>query len=339
MYDWSEAKGYEAFTAYVNEGIERLNAERTAFEKPLLPFTLNQVYAISKRIGELYTSFEIPKKSGSMRQIDAPTFQLKLIQRAIKAMLETEFEASSAAHGFIRDRNIQSNAAVHVGQDWVLNLDVEGFFPSIHKGRIKVILKREPIAYSPDLAAFIATICTKDGVLPQGSPASPLLTNLACVRLDRKLKLVAEQFGAQYTRYADDITFSGPGKAMLTRLLTVAERVLKSEGLKVHPTKTRLLPSSQRQEVTGLTTNEVVNAPRAYRRRVRAALHQWETAGHIFTANKYGYSTPEKFVNSLGGQIEFILYSAGKAQSSAGLQNDKVALQLKEKFNQLVDRL
>ena len=89
MYDWSEAKGYEAFTAYVNEGIERLNAQRTAFEKPLLPFTLNQVYAISKRLDQQYVSFEIPKKSGAMRQIDAPTFQLKLIQRAIKAMLET----------------------------------------------------------------------------------------------------------------------------------------------------------------------------------------------------------------------------------------------------------
>lgn len=310
MYDWSEAKGYEAFTAYVNEGIERLNAQRTAFEKQLLPFTLNQVYAISKRIGELYTSFEIPKKSGSMRQIDAPTFQLKLIQRAIKAMLETEFEASSAAHGFVRDRNIQSNAAVHVGQDWVLNLDVEGFFPSIHKGRIKVILKRESIGYSPDLAAFIATMCTKDGVLPQGSPASPLLTNLTCERLDRKLKLVAEQFGAQYTRYADDITFSGPGKAMLTRLLTVAERVLRSEGLRVHPTKTRLLPSSQRQEVTGLTVNDALNTPRAYRRRVRASLHNWEQHGAVGTAEKFGFRSSEHFINSLWGQIEFLKYTS-----------------------------
>lgn len=339
MYDWSEAKGHEAFTAYVNEGIERLNAQRTAFEKPLLPFTLNQVYAISKRIEQQYVSFEIPKKSGAMRQIDAPTFQLKLIQRAIKAMLETEFEASPAAHGFIRGRNIQSNAAVHVGQDWVLNMDVEGFFPSIHKGRLKAILKREPIGYSPDLALFIARLCTKEGVLPQGSPASPLLTNLACIRLDRKLQLVAKQFGARYTRYADDITFSGPGKSMLTRLFAVAERVLKSEGLKVHPSKTRLLPSSQRQEVTGLTINERVNAPRAYRRRVRAALHQWDTAGHVATAEKYGFSSPDKFVNSVGGQIEFILYSATTVVGSSDQQSTKLALQLKEKFNQLLDRL
>jgi RNA-directed DNA polymerase len=306
MENWSNAKNFEAFTAYVNQGIQLLNEERSSHDSVLLPFSLSQVFAISQRVDELYTSFEIPKKSGAMRQIDAPTFQLKLMQRAIKAMLETAFEESPAAHGFVRGRNIQSNAAEHVGQDWVLNLDVEGFFPSIHKGRLKVLLRRDPVSYSSQLARFIATICTKDGVLPQGSPASPLLTNLACVRLDKKLSIVAVQFGAKYTRYADDITLSGSSKAMLNRLLVVVTKVLKSEGLKVHPTKTRLLPSSQRQEVTGLSVHEFVNVPRAYRRRIRAALHQWEKMGISETSYRQGFKSTDAFVNSLKGQIGFV---------------------------------
>lgn len=339
MHNWSKAKDYEAFTAYVNEGVERLNTERTSFENPLHLFKLNQVYAISKNANNLYVSFEIPKKSGGMRQIDAPSFQLKIMQRAIKAMLENEFEATSVSHGFVRGRSIQSNAAVHVRQNWVLNLDVQGFFPSIHKGRLKAILKRPPVSYSPTLANFIAMVCTKDGALPQGSPASPLLTNLACLRLDRKLQIISRQFKANYTRYADDITFSGPGREMLERLYAVTLKVLRAEGLTVHPTKTRFLPSSQRQEVTGLTVNDCVNAPRSYRRRVRAALHQWERNGHLHAMKRYGYNSPEQFISSIGGQIEFILYSADVSEHDFGLRKNQIAIGMKEKFNQLLYRL
>jgi RNA-directed DNA polymerase len=314
MKNWSDAKNFDAFTAYVNQGIQLLNEERSTRDSVLLPFSSMQVFAISKQVDKLYTSFEIPKKSGAMRQIDAPVFHLKLMQRAIKAMLETALEESPAAHGFVRGRSIHTNAAEHVGQDWVLNLDVVGFFPAIHKGRLQVLLKRDPVEYSPELARFISTICTKDGVLPQGSPASPLLTNLVCLRLDKMLGIVAAQFGAKYTRYADDITFSGTSKAMLCRLLAVVKKVLNSEGFKVHPTKTRILPASQRQEVTGLSVHEFVNVPRVYRRRVRAALHQWEKVGIEETFKKHGYSSARTFVNSLRGQLGFLEHTSKSAE-------------------------
>jgi retron-type reverse transcriptase len=217
----------------------------------------------------------------------------------------------------------------------VLNLDVEGFFPSIHKGRLKVLLRSDPVSYSSQLARFIATICTKDGVLPQGSPASPLLTNLACVRLDKKLSIVAVQFGAKYTRYADDITFSGSSKAMLNRLIVVVTKVLKSEGLKVHPTKTRLLPSSQRQEVTGLSVHDFVNVPRTYRRRIRSALHHWEAFGHVVASEKLGYASPENYVQSIGGQIEFVIHS----MTFDGRSSSNEVAGLKEKYNRLMNEL
>jgi hypothetical protein len=122
---------------------------------------------------------------------------------------------------------------------------------------------------------------------------------------------------------------------MLTRLLATVEKVLKSEGLKIHPSKTRLLPSSQRQEVTGLSVHEFVNVPRTYRRKVRAALHQWEELGHVQAAEKLGNSSPENYVHSIGGQIEYIIHSA----TFDGREGSREIVGFKKQFHRLMDQL
>ena len=137
---------------------------------------------------KFYHSFTIPKKSGGTRQIDAPQKSLKLLQSALVPVFEDMLAVSPDAYGFLPGRSIVDNARVHQGQDTVLNVDIQGFFPSISTGRLTTVFRQaQEVEVSAYMARSLARLCTLDGALPQGSPASPVLTNLVSVRLDARL--------------------------------------------------------------------------------------------------------------------------------------------------------
>lgn len=155
-----------------------------------------------------YSTFQISKKNGQLRDISAPQEKMKNFQRRLKALLDVIYEPHSAATAFIAGRSIVDNARRHTRKDIVFNIDLEDFYTSIHFGRVRGMLIAGPYNLQPNTASIIAQACCLNGVLPQGAPTSPTISNMICRRLDRELALLAGQSRAQYSRYADDITFS-----------------------------------------------------------------------------------------------------------------------------------
>ncbi len=242
-----------------------------------------------------YRRFTIPKRDGSERAIWAPLPKLKAAQRWILEHVVERLPVHGKSHGFLVGRSIASNAAEHVASKIILKVDLNDFFPTITFRRAKGIFRRA--GYRDQIATLLALLCTeapreiveRDGKtyyvalgprsLPQGAPTSPALTNTLCLRLDRRLTALAAKFGWRYTRYADDLTFSLPeahkDKPRLGALLGSIGRIANDEGFRVHPNKTRIARSGQRQKVTGLVVNGsgAPRVPRALKRQIRAAIH------------------------------------------------------------------
>ena len=307
-------------------------------------------YANPEICKKRYQTFTIKKKSGADRTINAPVKGLKSILRPLNFVLQCIYEPHETATGFVRDKSIVDNAKKHIGHHYVLNLDLKDFFHSFDRNRVKMGFIYVPFNLGGDkepLAFLLASLCTHpfeiDGevktVLPQGSPTSPTLTNILCKKLDRRLNGLANRFGATFTRYADDITFSSPhniynDKAFNNELKRIIE---EDQDLAINPKKTRLQKAAYRQEATGLIVNEKVNVRRRYVKQIRMWLYYWE---------KYGYEKAEQIfkrdyiadkghvkninahlVNVLDGKLEFLKMVKGS--------KDSTYQGLKERFDKL----
>lgn len=254
-----------------------------------------------------YRRFLLPKKTGGQRTISAPMPRLKRAQYWVLDNLLAQVPCHPAAHGFLTGRSILTNALPHIGQDVVINLDIQNFFPTITFPRIKGVF--QGLGYPEAVATLLALLCSenpcdelevdgehffvggkgRDRVLPQGAPTSPMLTNVLCRRMDRRLQGLADKLGFTYTRYADDLTFSASGDAAgaVGKLLRQVRHVLKDEGFTPHPAKQHVMRSGARQAVTGVVVNDQPSVSRQERRRLRAALHQAHQKG-LETATWHG---------------------------------------------------
>lgn len=253
-----------------------------------------------------YHEFGIPKRSGGMRVIQAPCEELNYIQKAVNSLLREQWTPADEVCGFVQGRSVGMGAVQHVGMHYVFNTDLHDFFPSITAPKVFEMLMRE-LGMKPAVARLICDLCTipvKEGhdVLPQGSPASPILSNIACARMDRRLKGLAECFGLTYTRYADDITFSAPYNAFKEggTFRICLERIIREEGFSLNEAKTRLQKRGGRQEVTGLTVNEKVNVPRKWLKGLRACIHRMEMDGF----------SPEE-MNAARGKVAWLRHARG----------------------------
>ncbi len=242
-----------------------------------------------------YIRFEIPKRSGGQRAIWAPMPKLKKAQRWILKEILDRLLVHGAAHGFLAGRSIATNAAQHTDSRLVVKMDIEDFFPSVSWKRVKGVFRKA--GYNEQIATLLALLCTEsprevvehngrthyvalaERCLPQGAPTSPALTNVLCLKLDRRISGTASKFDWRYSRYADDLTFSfstrNKKKPEITQLLGSVKRILGEEGFKVNTKKTGVIREGAVQEVTGLVVNGK-GAPRVNRqmkRQLRAAIY------------------------------------------------------------------
>ena len=215
-----------------------------------------------------------------------------------------KLEPEPEAHGFVPGRSVVTNASAHVGRAVVINLDLRDFFPSVTFRRVKglfhklgysehvatifALLTTEPPRVAMELDGKVWNVALSERVLPQGACTSPAITNAICRRLDRRLRGLAAKHGFTYTRYADDLTFSGADRRAVGRLLRSARAILADEGFEEHPTKTRVMGRGRRQEVTGVTVNDKVALGRADKRRLRAILHNAAKHG-VESQNRDGH--------------------------------------------------
>jgi len=265
-----------------------------------------------------YHRYDIAKKTGGARCISAPKPALDRAQHWILESILARLPVEPYAHGFVPGRSIVTNASPHTGRKVVANLDLKDFFPSISFRRVKGLFHK--MGYGGQVATLLALLCTEpprlaadvtgktrfyvalsDRVLPQGACTSPALTNLLCRRLDKRLAGLAVKLNFQYTRYADDLTFSGDNPEDAAKVLGIARRIVAAEGLVVHPKKTRLMRRGRRQEVTGLVVNDAPHLPRKELKQLRAILHN--AARHGLASQNRDHH-PD-FVAYLRGRVAF----------------------------------
>lgn len=216
-----------------------------------------------------YSSFDIPKRSGKLRRIDAPAKPLKCVQRWILDNILNKLNPGRFAHGFVPKRSIVTNARKHVRKDCVMCMDLKDFFPSIGLKRIQKYFKS--LGYNDDISKDLAELCTYRFRLSQGSPASPMLSNLIAYRMDLTIANFCKKRRLNYTRYADDITISG--RNILPRYKTLIRMKIAHCGFKVNEEKTRVLSQGSCQKVAGIVVNKKPSVGRKYKRQVRAILH------------------------------------------------------------------
>lgn len=306
-------------------------AKQMLYGEDCKPVQLKSItyYANPKICKKRYKSFVVKKKSGGNRTIHAPAKGLKSILRSLNFILQCLYEPNEVVTGFTLNKSIVDNARKHVGHHYVFNIDLKDFFHSFDRNRVKMGFMYEPFNLSGDkepLAFLLASLCTHPfeieretkTVLPQGSPTSPTLTNILCEKLDRRLLGLGNRFGATYTRYADDITFSSPhniyaDKAFNDELKRIIEN---DQQLQINPQKVRLQKLGFRQEVTGLIVNDKVNVRKRYVKQIRMWLYYWETYGYnkaeeVFKRDYlvdkgHVKSMNAKLVHVLDGKLEFL---------------------------------
>lgn len=247
-----------------------------------------------------YVEWTVAKKRGRRRRvICSPKPKLKAVQQRIRSEILDRIPTHPACHGFVRNRSIVTNAQSHLGRKLVVNLDLRDFFEHVSLGNVIGVFRHA--GYGTEVSRWLGRLCThapqyamkeKFSHLPlhrcrisrhtvQGAPTSPALANLACLRLDRRLTGLATRFQATYTRYADDLTFSGDEffKRGMIRFLDLVNRIIREEGFRIHPGKRRFMRPGERQQVTGVVVNRRVNVARDEYDRLKAIIHNARKTG------------------------------------------------------------
>jgi RNA-directed DNA polymerase len=283
-----------------------------------------------------YVQFPITKKSGGVRIITAPATSLKIIQRKLNQVLQHVYKCKPAVHGFTLGKGIVTNAQLHKRARFILNIDLEDFFPSINFGRVRGMFMAPPYRLNEAASTVLAQICCFNNQLPQGGPTSPIISNMICARMDSQLQTLAKNHHCTYTRYADDMTFSTHRRTFPQALARIAktsageqleiggdlQTIVKSNGFKINQAKVRLQTPNRRQQVTGLTVNRFPNVQRTFIRQIRAMLHAWRKFGldaaeqeHLRRFNKkhrHPGASPPSFKKVVKGKIDFVGLVRGK---------------------------
>lgn len=285
-----------------SEGLQ--TAKSLADLAKLLGFTPKGVSYVLYKLdaAEKYRAFDISKRSGGVRTIHAPQPQLALLQTRLAELLyacvnekkKADRRFWFASHGFHQGRTIVSNADVHRRRFFVFNLDLEDFFGAINFGRVRGFFIRDSMfSLEPRIATIIAQIACHDNALPQGSPCSPVISNLIGNILDSRLLALARDTRCTYTRYADDLTFSTNEKLFPTEIAVnvhgadweVGNKLRKEvekSGFFINPVKTRMSLRNSRQTVTGIVVNEKANINQDYYRAARAMCNSLFQTGFYF---------------------------------------------------------
>ena len=286
------------------------------------------VAALVNNTKAYYRTFSIPKRRGGLRTIDAPIPSLLICQKWVSKSILSKHPLHSACHGFREGRSILTNAAAHLGSDYLLKLDIHNFFPSIGFRRGLALFRR--LGYPPNVCFYLTSLCFLEGKLPQGSAASPGLSNIIASKLDHKLASLAESQGIVYTRYADDLTFSG--RMIDAHILGGIIKTLLSEGFRENPSKTLLLGPGRKKIITGISISSgKPKLPRSSVRAIKLKCYHLITKGAQQHMNNIGEFDP-LIVERVIGQVSFWLQVEPDNVTAQSLLAELETLQLELDF-------
>jgi RNA-directed DNA polymerase len=216
---------------------------------------LNEVVENRQRC---YRTIKLAKPNGGSRILRIPDDRLKVMQNKIKHLILDRVPLLDCVHGGVKGRSAFTNAKPHVGKAVVFTMDIQDFFPSVGRNMVTTIY--EFLGFDSEALAMLVDATTLDNQLPQGTPSSCGLANLAMYRVDMRLSRMAQQQGFAYTRYIDDLALSGNRRLLDFR--GMAQRIVQEQGFTINPTKIKTMPASGRQIVTKIVVNQKPNLPR-----------------------------------------------------------------------------
>lgn len=280
---------------------------------------------------KFYRQFKIAKKSGGYREISEPLPSLKEIQRWILDNILTNLSVSGYAKAFRKDYSIKDNAVFHCRHKFVLSLDIKDYFGSIKEYTVFSFFNS--LGYNKNVSMFLTKLCTLRGCLPQGAPTSPALSNLITKNMDIELAKIARLNKLFYTRYADDMTFSGNVNPSF--IISRVRKIVKKYGFSLNDEKTRIRNCGQQQEVTGIVVNEKMHISKRKRKEIRQVVYYVNKYGLEDHINKIGEER-EGYLNHLLGLIGFALFVNPEDEKMheymsfiTGLYKDSVYVNLK----------
>lgn len=282
--------------------------------------------AYATRINK-YKQFAILKKNGKgTRTISSPIPVLKRVQSILAQSFNAYYKPPTCVHGFVPGRSIVTNAKQHTRKSAIVEVDLANFFPSISAARVHGLLRKSPFSFSEEVINTITELVCNNGSLPQGSPSSPILSNMICYRMDKQLSSFANKNRILYSRYADDITFSSTSRHRINSIIDESseskiskeiEAIITKNGFSINQSKSRILNNCTRQTVTGIIVNKKCNFPRSEYRELRVLFHNWLKYGIDYSAKRYletHQSLSEIICDSQGNLIEnkFIQHVRGR---------------------------
>lgn len=263
---------------------------------------LKILYTISNHPEKFYRSKVIPKRNGGKRELLVPSPILKSIQKNILNNVLNGLSISKYATAYAKGSTIKDNACPHLNKKIILKLDIKNFFENT---TFEELYKTLPSYIFPDaVKVLLLKLCTYYDYLPQGAPTSPMLSNLVLKNFDNYIGSYCESLGISYTRYSDDLTFSGDFNAR--KLKNKVESFLENMGYNLNEKKTKVIKSNYSQQVTGVTVNKKLNTPKSYRRNIRQEIYYINKYG-LDNHCKYKNLNKDKYIQSLLGRINFCL--------------------------------
>ena len=269
-----------------------------------LGFSVKTLYGLSNNLEKHYHNVFIPKRDGSKRKLSVPDLILKKVQRSIADNILTQYPISKYAQAYKPGASIQRNARPHVGKKKLLKLDIEGFFDHISYSQVKNIVFYEE-KFSEPIRILLTMLCYYQESLPQGAPTSPAITNIIMYDFDETVGAFCNSKKIAYTRYCDDMTFSGDFDER--EVITFVKSELYRLGLFLKNRKTAVIPAAKRQTVTGIVVNEKPNLTKEYKKKIRQEMYYIRKFGLDEHLNKRGIEDKQKYVLSLRGRVAFVL--------------------------------
>ena len=269
-----------------------------------LGFSAKTLYGLSNNLEKHYHNVFIPKSDGSKRKLSVPDLILKKVQRSIADNILMQYPISRYAQAYKLGSSIQRNAQPHVGKKKLLKLDIEGFFDHILYSQVKDIVFYEE-KFSEPIRILLTMLCYYKESLPQGAPTSPAITNIIMYDFDETVGAFCNKKKISYTRYCDDMTFSGEFNEK--EIINFVRNELSKLGLHLKNRKTAVVLSTKRQTVTGIVVNEKLNISKEYKKNIRQEMYYIKKFGLDEHLNKSGITDKHQYLLSLRGRIAFVL--------------------------------
>ena len=274
-----------------------------------LGFPIKTLYGLSNNLEKHYHNVFIPKSDGTKRKLSVPDLILKNVQRSIVDNILVYYPISKYATAYKVCSNVQKNARPHVNKKKILKLDIEGFFDNIIYSRVKDIVFYEE-KYSEPIRILLTMLCYYRESLPQGAPTSPAITNIMMYDFDERIGAYCSERGIAYTRYCDDMAFSGAFDEK--EVIAIVKAELQKLGLFLKNRKTAIISNTKRQTVTGIVVNEKINLTKEYKKKIRQEMYYIKRFGIDSHLKKIGILEKEQYIDSLLGRIAFVLQTIPK---------------------------